>query len=93
MAAIQKCGFQLSKTHLILLIYAPSDYYLFLKIKKELGGHHFVTDDDVMNVVDHFLRAQNGAFYAEAILLLHDRWTKCVNVGGDYVEKWLPFVF
>ena len=39
----------------------PSDYYLFPKIKKELGGHHFARDDDVMNALDHFLRDQNGA--------------------------------
>ena len=41
----------------------------------------------MMNAVDHFLRNQNGAFYTKGICLLHDRWTKCVNVGGDYVEK------
>ena len=30
-------------------------------MKKELGGHHFARDDDVMNAVDHLLRDQNGA--------------------------------
>ena len=66
---------------------ALSDYYLFPKMKKELGGHPFARYDDVMNAVDHFLRAQNGTVYTEGIRLLHDRWTKCVNAGGDYVEK------
>ena len=51
---------------------APSDYYLFPKIKKELGGHHCAIDDDV----DHFLMVQNGVFYTEGIRLLHNRWTK-----------------
>ena len=54
-------------------------------MKKELGGHHFATDDDVMNAVDHFLSDQNDAVYTEGIRLLHDRWTKCVNVGGGCV--------
>ena len=62
-------------------------------MKKELGGHHFATDYDVMNAVDHFLRALNGTFYTEGIHLLHDRWTKCVNVGEDYVEKLLHLIF
>ena len=53
--------------------------YFFPKIKKELGGHHFATDD-VLNTVDQFLRSQNGAFYIEGICLLHNRWAKCVNV-------------
>ena len=48
-------------------------------MKKEIGGHPFARDDDVMNAVDHFLRDQNVAS--------SDRWTRCVNVGGDYVEK------
>ena len=55
-------------------------------MKKELGGHHFATDDDVMNAGDHFLRDQNGTFYNEGIHLLHDLWTMCVNVIGEYVK-------
>ena len=31
--------------------------------------------------------------YTEGIGLLHDRWTKWVNVGGDYVEKWMHLIF
>ena len=57
-------------------------------MKKELGGHHFVLYD-VINAMDHFLRDQNGAFYTEGIHLFHDLWSKCVNVGGDYVDQWL----
>ena len=52
-------------------------------MKMELGGHHF-DRDDVPNAVDHFLWDQNVAFYTEGIRLLHDHWTKRVNVGGDY---------
>ena len=83
MAAIQKCGFQLVEDPPYSLGLACSDYHHFSKMKKQLGSHHFARDDDVMNAVDHFLMYQNGAFYVEGILLLHDRWTKCVNVGGD----------
>ena len=86
-AAIYKSGLQLVKHPPYSPDLAPSDYYLFPKMKKEHGGHHFATDDDLMNAMDHFLRDHNGAFYTEGIHLLHDRWTKCVNVGGDYVEN------
>ena len=61
-------------------------------MKKELGGH-FARDDGVMNAVDPFLSDQNGTFYTEGIRLLHDRWTNCVNVGGDYAENWLYLIF
>ena len=74
MAAIQKCGFQLVEDP----PYFPEN---------EKGAQWSSFCHDVMNDVDHFLRDQNGAFYTEGIRLLHDCWTKCVNVGGDYVEK------
>ena len=52
----------------------------------------FFRDDDVMNAVDHFPRDDNDTFYTEGIPLLHGRWTKCVNVGGDYVENLLHLI-
>ena len=70
MAAIQKCGFLLVEDPPYSPDLDPPDYYLFPKIKKEHGDHHFARDDDVMNSVD-----QNGAFYTEGIRLLHDHWT------------------
>ena len=77
-ADIQKCGFQLIEDPSYSPDLAPSDQFLFPKNARL---------DDVMNAMGHFLRYQNGAFYTEGIHLFHDRWTKCVNVGGDYVEK------
>ena len=93
MASIQKCGFQLVEHPPYSPDLAASDYYLFQKMKMELSGHHFARDDDVMNAEDHFLRDHNDTFYKEGIPLLHDHWTKCVNVGGDYVEKLLHLIF
>ena len=76
MAAIQKCGFQLVEDPPYFPDLAPSDYYLFPKMKKQLGGYHFARDDS-LSAMDHFIRDQNGAFYTEGIRLLHDYWTKC----------------
>lgn len=35
----------------------------------------------------HFLEVNDPDFYKEGIRLLHDCWTKSVNVGGDSVEN------
>ena len=78
----------LLKTYPILLIWLS-----LTKIKKELGGLNFGRGDDVMNAVDHFMKDQNGTFYTEGINLLHDRWTRCVNIGGNCVENWLHLIF
>ena len=56
-------------------------------MKNELSGRCFPSDGDVMNAVRGFLEDQDKAFYAEGIRKLKGRWTKCVNMQGDYVEK------
>ena len=49
-------------------------------IKKGFSGHRIATDDDVMNAVDHFLRAKNGTFLHRRDPSVHDRWTKGLNM-------------
>jgi hypothetical protein len=37
--------------------------------------------------VRKWLRQQSKDFYAEGFNLLVKQWNKCINVGGEYVEK------
>ncbi|GBM26680.1 Mariner Mos1 transposase [Araneus ventricosus] len=66
---------------------APSDFNLFTAMKKWLGGQHFADDEELKNAVTHWLKSQAAAFYAEGIGKLVKRYDKCLNNGGDYVEK------
>ena len=83
LATIHDCGFQFVKDPPYLPDLAPSDYYLFPKMKKELSGQHFATDNDVIDAVEVYLKDQDSSFHKEGILKLHDRWNKCVNLQGD----------
>lgn len=87
MAKIHECGFQLAEHPPYSPDLAPSDFYLFPKIKNELRGRHFKSDDDVIDAVSLFLEGQDSSFYREGITKLHDRWSKCISLKGDYVEK------
>jgi histone-lysine N-methyltransferase SETMAR len=64
---------------------APSDYHLFLHLKKFLRGKQF--DDDLNDAVQKWLTSQVAAFYEEGIQELVLRYDKCLNNGGEYVEK------
>ncbi|GBL94884.1 hypothetical protein AVEN_145216-1 [Araneus ventricosus] len=44
-------------------------------------------DDDVQHNVLLWMRQQPKEFYATGIGTLIKRWDKCINIGGDYVEK------
>ncbi|KAJ4446843.1 hypothetical protein ANN_13541 [Periplaneta americana] len=66
---------------------APSDFHLFLHLKKFLGGQRFDGDDEVKTAVREWFASQAGEFYNEGIERLVPRLDKCLNNGGDYVEK------
>ena len=55
----------------------------------EAGGlcrNHFA-DDEVMEVVQSWLKATPKSFFLEGIRKLVDRGKNCVAKQGDYVEK------
>ncbi|GBP42019.1 Mariner Mos1 transposase [Eumeta japonica] len=79
-------------------IFAPSTlspdlgsslFHLFPKLKPFLGGQKFVTNDDVIDAVDYFAGLEESHFM-EGITALERRWTNCVELKGDYVEKLKP---
>ncbi|CAH1252467.1 SETMAR [Branchiostoma lanceolatum] len=66
---------------------APSDFYLFPKLKSHLRGHRFELDDHVIHAVEAYLEAQDATYFQQGVAMLEHRWTKCIEVRGDYVEK------
>jgi len=66
---------------------APSDFWLFPKLKQALGGKKFKTDAEVKLAVNDFFRKQSPEFYAMGIEKLVPRYNKCLDLGGEYVEK------
>jgi len=66
---------------------APSDFHLFLHLKKHLACQKFHKDDEVKNEVTVWLRVQAAEFYHMGIQKLVPRLNKCLDEGCDYVEK------
>ncbi|GBM18709.1 hypothetical protein AVEN_9003-1 [Araneus ventricosus] len=66
---------------------APSDFHLFLKLKEFLVGKRFGSDEELENAVTTWLNELAAEDYDMGILKLVNRYDKCLNVEGDYVEK------
>ncbi|GBL77891.1 Histone-lysine N-methyltransferase SETMAR [Araneus ventricosus] len=66
---------------------APSDFQPFLTLKEFLGGKRFGSDEELENAVTTWLNELAAEEYDMRILKLVGRYAKCLNVGGDYVEK------
>ena len=66
---------------------APSDFYLFNKMKKHIRGKCFEDRWQLKNAVEEYLTQQTPAFYETAFNQLIERWKKCIACNGSYIEK------
>jgi histone-lysine N-methyltransferase SETMAR len=66
---------------------APSDFNLFLHLKKFLAGQRFNNDEDVKRAVQKWLSSQAAMFYDNGIQKLVFHYDKCLSNGENYVEK------
>lgn len=86
-AAIRACDFKQLDHPPYSPDLAPSDYYLFRHLKKFLRGQRFSSDEEVKAVVETWFAEQPKEFFCKGITSLEGKWSKCVELLGDYVEK------
>ena len=86
MQSVRDCGFELLPHPPYSPDLAPSDFFLFSKLKKELRGQRYDDDDELMLAAEGFCKGHDSAFYREGLEALPRRWTKCIESQGDYVE-------
>jgi histone-lysine N-methyltransferase SETMAR len=66
---------------------APSDFYLFPKLKLFLAGQRFFSNQEPIVAVEGYFADLTKNHYRDGIMELEHRWNKCISLKGDYVEK------
>ena len=66
---------------------APSDYYLFPNLKGRLCGRRFESKEEVEWEIEGYFGGFDKLYYFESIEKLKDRWTRCFELKGEYIEK------
>jgi len=56
-------------------------------VKDQLCGQRYETMEAIQKAVRQCLRMAGTEFYRREIFKLPERWKKCVQISGDYVEK------
>lgn len=87
LAALHKVGFEIVNHPPYSPDLAPSDYYLFPEMKKELRGKKFTADDEVKEAVSAYFADKEKSFFYEGINKLIKRCEKCIRLAGEYIEK------
>ncbi|GBN05967.1 hypothetical protein AVEN_215379-1 [Araneus ventricosus] len=67
------------------VIWHPSSPFSCVEVSNI--GRHFRSNEEVRRAVENFLRSLGTHFYEDGFLKLISRYDKCINVGGEYVEK------
>lgn len=86
-AAVQECGFTEISHPPYSPDLAPSDYYLFSKLKSDLRGKKFGSDEEIKSAVLEHFDTKDENYFLTGIEMLPKRCKKCVELQGDYVEK------
>ena len=87
MTAATECGFESLPHPPYSPAMAPSDIYLFPKLKSHLPGTQYGSNEGIIEAVNEYLRDKEKAYYFEEIRKLEQRWAKCIALKGDYIKK------
>jgi hypothetical protein len=66
---------------------APSDFYIFPKLKLFLADQRFSSNQEATAAVERYFADLTKNLYRDGIMALGHRWNKCISLKGDYVEK------
>ena len=66
---------------------APSDFFLFPNLKKDIRGPHLRSDEEVLMAVEEWVNGKDADFFSSGQMALEHRWSKCITLEGNYIEK------
>ena len=85
MDAVERNGYKLILHRTYSPDLAPSDYFLFPNLKKDIRGRHFWSNEEVVAAVE--VRDKDPGFFSSGLMALEHRWSKCIILEGNYIGK------
>ena len=86
MGAVERNGYELIPHPAHSPDLAPSDFFLFPNLKKDIRGLHFRSDEEV-TAVEEWVNGKDPDFFSSGLMALEHRWSKCITLEGNYINK------
>lgn len=71
--------------------YSPNlaycDFFLFGNMKKWPSGKKFDSDEEIITETNSYFAGFKKGYFLDGIKKLEKRWTKYIELKGDYIEK------
>ena len=87
MDAVEQNGYELIPHPAYSPDLAPSDFFLFPNLKKDIPGLHFQSDEEVVTAVEEWVNGKDPDFFSSGLMALEYRWSKCITLEGNYIEN------
>ena len=87
MDAVERNGYELIPHPAYSPDLAPSDFFLFPNLKKDIRGLHFQSDEEVVTAVEEWVNGKDPDFFSSGLIALKHRWSKCITLEGNYIKK------
>ena len=87
MDAVERNGYKLISHPTYSPDLAPSDYFLFPNLIKDICGRHFRSNEDVVASVEEWVRDKDPGFFSSGLMALEHRRSKCIILEGNFIEK------
>ena len=87
MDAVERNGYDLIPQPAYSPDLTPSDYFLFLNLKKDIRARHFRSYEEVVAAVEEWVGDKDPGFFRSGPMALKYRWSKCIILEGNYIEK------
>ena len=82
MDAVERNGYELIPRPAYSPDLAPSDFFLFQNLKKDIRS-----DEGVVTAVEESGNGKDPAFFSSGLMALEHCWSKCITLEGNYIEK------
>ena len=86
MDAVERNGYELIPHPAYSPDLAPSDYFLFPNLKKDIHGRH-LRSNEVVAAVEEWVRDKDPGFFSSGLMALEHPWSKCNILEGNYIKK------
>ena len=87
MDAVHRNGYELIPHPAYLSDPAPTDFFLFPNLKKDICGLHFWSDEEVVMAVEEWINRKDPDLFSSGLMALEHRWSKCITLEGNNIEK------
>ena len=87
MDAVERNGYELIPHPAYAPDLAPSDFFLFPNLKKDIRGLHFRSNEEVVTAVEEWVNEKDPDYLSSGLMALEHRWSKCITLEGNYIEN------